>query len=80
MLDEKDEVIERIKQEDDEFRRLVEQHVRFEADLERFNQMRYLTSEEEMEKKRIQKLKLLGKDKMAHIIRLFKAERPELFA
>jgi len=80
MLDERDEVIEHIKREDEEFRRLVEEHVQFEAELERFNQIRYLTGEQEMEKRRIQKLKLLGKDKMAEIIRRYKASSPELFS
>jgi len=80
MLDERDEVIERIKQENEEFRHLVEQHVQFEAELERFQNMRFLTGEEEMEKKRIQKLKLLGKDKIAQIIRQYKSLHPELFA
>lgn len=80
MLDERDEVIEHIKREDEEFRDLVDEHVQFEAELERFNQIRYLTGEQEMEKRRIQKLKLLGKDKMAEIIRRYKASRPELFS
>lgn len=80
MLDERDEVIEHIKQEDEGFRRLVEQHVQFEAELEQFKQMRYLTGEQEMEKKRIQKLKLAGKDKIAEIIRQYKASHPEFFS
>jgi len=78
MLDERDEVIERIKREDEEFRRLVEEHVKFEEELERFNQVRYLTVEHEMEKRRIQKLKLQGKDRIAEIIRRYKALHPEL--
>lgn len=80
MLDERDEVIEHIKQEDEEFRRLVEEHVRFEAELEGLSKIRYLTGEQELEKRRIQKLKLLGKDKIAEIIRRYKASRPELFS
>jgi len=80
MLDERDEVIERIKQEDEEFCRLVEEHVQFEAELERFKQTRYLTGEQEMEKRRIQKLKLAGKDKIAEIIRQYKTSRPEFFS
>jgi len=80
MLDERDEVIERIKQENEEFRHLVEQHVQFESELQRFHEMRFLTGEQEVEKKRIQKLKLFGKDKIAEIIRQYKSLHPELFA
>jgi hypothetical protein len=43
--------------------------------LDEFNERVYLTSDEEMERKRIQKLKLLKKDRMAMILRDFKEKK-----
>ena len=54
--------------QDDELRKSVEEHRNFEAALEHFNKRLYLTPAEEMEKKKLQKLKLLSKDKIYQIL------------
>ena len=46
---------------------LVATHQRFEARLEELHRKSWLTPEEELEEKRIKKLKLLIKDRMARI-------------
>ena len=66
-------LIERLKQTNPEFRRLMEEHLRYEQQLEEFNKLRYLTGEQELEKKRVQKIKLLGKDRMAEILKEHKS-------
>lgn len=66
------ELIRKLKDEDQEFAKLWEEHEHFENKLEEYTKMRYLTTEQELDKKRIQKLKLLGKDRMAEIIRKHK--------
>jgi hypothetical protein len=53
---------------DDELRKSVEEHRNFESALENFNKRLYLTPQEEMEKKKLQKLKLLSKDKIFQIL------------
>lgn len=53
---------------DEELRRYVDDHRRLEAELEIFNKRVYLTPEEEMEKKKLQKKKLLGKDMIQEIL------------
>jgi len=53
---------------DDELRKYVEDHKRLEKELEQFNKRVYLTPEEEMEKKKLQKRKLLGKDRIHEIL------------
>lgn len=58
--------------EDEEFRKLGEEHKNLEEILAEMNKKVYLTSEEEIEKKRIQKLKLVKKDRMAELIREYK--------
>jgi uncharacterized protein len=66
-------LIEHLKQTDPEFRRLMEEHLRYEQQLQEFNKLRYLTSEQEIEKKRVQKTKLRGKDRMVEILKEYKA-------
>ncbi len=72
---EKDEnaLIEHLKAENPEFRQLMEEHLQYEQQLAALNQLRYLTSDQEIEKKRIQKLKLRGKDRMAEMLKDQKA-------
>lgn len=68
-MDAKDlKLIEELLPQNEELRKLVEQHQAFEKELERFANKRYLTPTEELEKKRIQKLKLAGKDKIESIL------------
>ncbi len=58
----------RLMEEDPEFKKLMEEHVAFEGILAGFNERTHLTPAEEIERKRIQKLKLSGKDKMEAIL------------
>jgi uncharacterized protein YdcH (DUF465 family) len=53
---------------DDELRKCVEEHRQYEKSIERFNQRVYLTPQEEMEKKTLQKMKLLGKERIFTIL------------
>jgi uncharacterized protein len=66
-------LIEDLKVTNPEFRRLAEEHLQYERRLEELNKLRYLTSEQELEKKQVQKLKLRGKDRMAEILREHKS-------
>jgi hypothetical protein len=66
-------LIEHLKQTNPEYRQLTEEHLRYERQLEELNNLRFLTSEQEMEKKRVQKIKLRGKDRMAEILKEYKA-------
>jgi uncharacterized protein YdcH (DUF465 family) len=72
MLEEIDEaLLERVKLENVEFCRLLEEHLQFEAQLASYNDLRFLTAEQELERKRLQKLKLQGKDRMFVILRQY---------
>jgi uncharacterized protein YdcH (DUF465 family) len=51
------------------FRLLYEEHLLLENELNNLNQKAYLTPEEEVEKKKVQKLKLAGKDEMERILK-----------
>jgi uncharacterized protein len=73
METEESALIEHLKETNPEFRQLTEEHLRYERQLEELNNLRFLTSEQEIEKKQVQKIKLRGKDRMAEILKEYKA-------
>ena len=61
-------VIEQVQRDNAEFCRLLEEHQQYEDQLAAYNDLRFMTSEQEVERKRLQKLKLQGKDRMLAIL------------
>lgn len=51
-----------------EFKSLVREHRKLDDQLKEFDRKVYLTPDEEMERKRLQKLKLAKKDQIAKIL------------
>ena len=70
-----EEIVEVLKKENAEFRKLTEEHRNLEELLVKIDSKRFLTPEEQVERKKIQKQKLLKKDKMAALIRGYKKGR-----
>lgn len=66
------EIVEFLKKENEEFKRLSEEHRNLDGLLAEIDRKRYLTPEEEVERKKIQKQKLSKKDKMAELVREYK--------
>ncbi len=56
-------------EENPRFRTLHEQHLLYEKQLQELDDRVYLTPEDELDRKKIQKLKLAGKDEMEHLLR-----------
>lgn len=63
------DLIEKLLEENDEYRKLEQEHKELENALDILQKNKHLTPEDEIEKKRLQKQKLQGKDRMAEIIR-----------
>jgi uncharacterized protein len=63
-------LVERLFDGNPRFRMLYEEHLLLEKELQKLNQKTYLSSDEEIEKKKVQKLKLAGKDEMDRILRI----------
>lgn len=63
-----EEMIGSLMDRDPELKRFYEEHQEFEKQLSGFQHRAHLTSAEEIEKKRIQKLKLARKDKIMEIL------------
>jgi len=75
-----DPIVRALLKENEEFRRENEAHQRYEKILAEFNRRPHLAPDEEMERKKIQKLKLAGKDRMERMILSYKrshAKSPE---
>ena len=73
-MEEKDEaLIQTLLEREPELRRYYEEHVDLERRLGAFQQKLYLTPEEEVEKKRLQKLKLAGKDRIMQILSRYRS-------
>ncbi len=66
----REELMSLLLREDVEFKRLHRDHQLLEEALEKINSQRYLSEQEGMERKRIQKLKLKHKDEMEKILLL----------
>ena len=64
-------LIEQVKRDNAEFCRLLEEHEQYEQQLVAFNDLRFMTSAQEVERKRLQKLKLHGKDRMLAILHAY---------
>lgn len=70
------EIIEHLKKKNEEFRKVLEEHHGLDATLAEIDRKVYLTPEEEIERKKLQKQKLAKKDRMAEFIRDFKKANP----
>ena len=69
MLEEFDaSLIDQVKRDNAEFCRLLEEHAQYEQQLAAYNDLRFMTSAQEIERKRLQKLKVHGKDRMLAIL------------
>ncbi len=71
------ELIQKYTPCDAELNRRMAEHEEFERKLEEFNRRLYLTPEEEIERKRIQKLKLAGRDRIEAILSKYRSRNGE---
>ncbi|MDX2168839.1 MAG: DUF465 domain-containing protein [Deltaproteobacteria bacterium] len=63
-----EELIRTLLDRDPELRRFYEEHLELEKQLAALQHKHFLTPEEEVERKRIQKVKLAGKDRIMEIL------------
>ena len=70
-----EEITTLLRNESEEFRKLDEEHRNLKGVLAEIDRKLHLTTEEELERKKYQKLKLSKKDRMAELIRDYKKSR-----
>jgi len=67
-----EELIQQLLTHDDEIRALYLEHQELKRKLESFRHKLYLTPDEELERKRIQKLKLASKDRLVELLHRYR--------
>lgn len=70
------EIIEKLKGENEEFKKISREHHDLDVLLAEIDRKLYLTPEEEIERKKLQKQKLQKKDRMAEMIRDYRKGSP----
>ncbi len=69
-MEQKDQaLIQQLSDANPRFRLLYEEHLLLEKQLHELDERVYLSPEEELDRRRMQKLKLAGKDEMEQILR-----------
>ena len=68
------ELIEKYLSADPELKQYLDEHAEYERKLEEWNRRVYLPPEEEMERKKIQKLKLAGRDRIEAILAKYRSQ------
>ena len=63
------DVIKNLRNDNEEFKKIEEEHKKLEVSLADIDKKKYLTQEDEMLRKNIQKQKLQFKDQMAKLVR-----------
>ncbi|MDY6821267.1 MAG: DUF465 domain-containing protein [Deferribacterota bacterium] len=72
MVEKEGEIVEILRDKDDEFKKLYLEHIRLEQDLEALYSLKYFPPEVEKKIKEIKVLKLRYKDRMRQIISNYK--------
>jgi hypothetical protein len=67
-----EEIINRLRVESETFRKIEDEHRNLDLLIDELSRKHYLTAQEDVEKKSLQKEKLLKKDRIAEMIRDFK--------
>ncbi len=67
-------LLEKIKGENHEFKELYEEHTKLKNRVEELNGMKFLSPEQELEKKTVQKQKLKAKDRLGEILEEYQSK------
>ncbi len=68
------ELIGTLADGDFELRRCWQEHQRYEQQIKRLNSKLFLSTEQELERKELQKRKLLGKDRLMNLLEPYRPE------
>jgi uncharacterized protein len=71
------EIMVKLSQENEEFKKVSEEHHQLDIQLIEVDKKVYLTPEEDLERKKLAKQKLYLKDKMAEMVRDYKKAHPD---
>ncbi len=69
-----DHLLEKISKEKKEFKKLLDNHYELKGKIQNYEKRRHLTPEEELEMKKLKKIKLKEKDIMMHIVNEYRVK------
>jgi uncharacterized protein YdcH (DUF465 family) len=69
-----EEIIESLKNQNEEFRKIYNEHRELDRIITEMEKRHYFTDEEELERKRLKKEKLYKKDRIAKLIQEYKKQ------
>ncbi|NVM22764.1 MAG: DUF465 domain-containing protein [Desulfobacterales bacterium] len=72
-----EQLIASLAKEDETLRKHIQEHRQYEERLEEYNKRLYLSTQDWMERKRIQKLKLAGRDQIERILAEYRRAQKE---
>jgi uncharacterized protein YdcH (DUF465 family) len=72
-MPETEPLIERLSADNDEFRRLREEHKKYEEELNSLNGVGFLSADQHWRVSELKKLKLIAKDRMEAMVRRYRA-------
>ena len=73
-----EELIQQLLSKNEELQTLMKEHEDFETKLDELKKRLYLSGEENQERKRLQKLKLAGRDRIEQILRDYRAKEGQV--
>ncbi|HEX7127100.1 MAG TPA: YdcH family protein [Thermodesulfobacteriota bacterium] len=71
-MTEREAIVARLAQENDEFARMVREHAELDRQVAELERRVHLSTDEELELKRIKKLKLAGKDRIEAMLAAYR--------
>ncbi|HJN01706.1 MAG: DUF465 domain-containing protein [Nitrospinae bacterium] len=70
-----EDLVEKICRENKEFKKLWENHYELKEKIQEFERMKYLTPEEELERKKLKKIKLKEKDLIMQMVSEYRSKQ-----
>jgi|TARA_Y100000294_G_scaffold51037_1_gene48072 hypothetical protein len=70
-----DELVEKICSENEDFKKLWNNHHELKEKIQNFERMKYLSTEEELERKRLKKVKLKEKDIIMQMVNDYRSKQ-----
>jgi len=70
-----EDLVEKICRENKEFKKLWENHYELKEKIQEFERMKYLTPEEELERKNLKKIKLKEKDLIMQMVSEYRSKQ-----
>lgn len=73
-----EELMKQISRENKGFKKLLDNHYELEVKIQEYDQRKYLTPKEELEMKRLKKVKLKEKDLMIHMVSEYRSKQAQV--